>query len=664
MNLLAEIRARFHQALAPLVADVDGLNVDELLSMIRPSQDPKFGDYQANCAMPLKAKLNKSPRDIAAQIVENLDVADMCDPPEIAGPGFINLRLSDGFLNARLNELLADKRIGVPSAPNPRTYVIDYSAPNVAKPMHVGHIRSTAIGQCLYRTLKFLGHNVIGDNHIGDWGTQFGMIIYGYKHLLNEQAFEQDMVAELARLYRTVNQLVDYHRAVAQLPKLQDQLTAQQRALEQATATANETTDKAQAKKLRKELKQSENRIEQTQDDIESAEKKIAAIEENPVLKAMADSHPDIGKSVLEETAKLHSGDAENVALWERFVPPCMVEIERTYQRLGVSFDHTLGESFYHEQLPGVVEAFRERGLARESEGAMCVFLDGFSSPMIIQKQDGAFLYATTDLATIDYRMKTWSPDEILYVVDHRQSEHFQKLFAAERLWGYDKVGLKHVSFGTVLGKDGKPFKTREGTAAGLEGLLNSAVSSAFKVVSENDEAKPQGPELSPEVRQQVAEIVGIGAIIYADLSHNRESDYEYDEAKMLATTGNTATYMQYAYARVQSIFRKGGIDISTLQNSGAQLNVGMPQERALAMEILRFPEALDYVVEDYRPNQLTNYLFDQLARQFSQFFEHCPVLKADDDATRDSRALLCELTGRTLKQGLHLLGIQVAERM
>ncbi len=659
MNLLAELRARFRAALAPMTDDVD-----ELLAMIRPSQDPKFGDYQANCAMPLKARLGKPPRDIAAQIVENLQVDDFCDPPEIAGPGFINLRLSDAFINAQVNAALTDARLGVPRVTSPRTYVIDYSAPNVAKPMHVGHIRSTAIGQCLYRTLGFLGHQVISDNHIGDWGTQFGMIIYGYKHLCDQQALEQDLVAELSRLYRTVSQLVEYHRLKQQLPQLESQLTDQQTALATATAAVDAASDKAQAKKLKKEVKQAANRAEQTDGTIKEAHKKIDAIESNPQLQSLAQAHPNIGKVVLEETAKLHAGDAENRQLWETFLPPCMAEIERTYQRLGVTFDHTLGESFYHDRLPGVVQNFQQRKLSKLSEGAVCVFLDGFDAPMIIQKQDGAFLYATTDLATIDYRIENFKPDEILYVVDHRQAEHFKKLFAAARLQGHEHVGLNHVKFGTVLGKDGKPFKTREGTAAGLEGLLNSAVAGALSVVSENDDGKPEGPELTPGARKEVAEIVGIGAIIYADLSHNRESDYVYDEGKMLATNGNTATYMQYAYARVQGIFRRGEIDIAAVQNSGAQVEIREPQERALALEILRFPESLDYVAEDYRPNQLTNYLFDQLARQFSQFFEHCPVIKAEDPAVRNSRALMCELTARTIKQGLHLLGIQVAERI
>jgi arginyl-tRNA synthetase len=466
--------------------------------------------------------------------------------------------------------------------------------------MHVGHIRSTVIGDALCRVLRFLGHNVVSDNHIGDWGTQFGMILYGYKdkQLLNAEAYRRNPVEELARLYRLVRRLMDEEESSRHTP---------------CADTAHGVCG--------------------------------------------------VQAAVLAETAKLHAGDAENRRLWAEFLPFCEDEIARVYRRLGVSFDHSLGESFYEDRLAAVVEDLLQRDIARESEGAICVFLEGHKTPMIVRKRDGAFLYGTTDLATIQYRVETWRPDEILYVVDHRQSLHFQQLFAAARLLGYKGVELHHVSFGTVLGNDGRPFKTRSGDTVGLEGLLDEAVRRAFEIVSANDDAKPDGPELSDPQRRQIAEHVGIAALKYADLSQNRTSDYVFSYDKMLAMTGNTATYMQYAYARVRSIFARGGVDVDRLRTSGAAILLGSPAERALGLEILRFSEALELTVADYRPNQLTSYLFD-LANRYSTFFEQCHVLRAENDELRQSRLLLCDLTARTIQKGLELLGITVVEKM
>jgi arginyl-tRNA synthetase len=359
----------------------------------------------------------------------------------------------------------------------------------------------------------------------------------------------------------------------------------------------------------------------------------------------------------------LHAGDEENRRLWREFLPYCEDEIGRVYRRLGVRFDHTLGESFYEDRLGPLVDELIRRGIAKESDGAICIFLEGQPVPMIVRKQDGAFLYATTDLATLRYRMETWQPDAILYVVDHRQSLHFEQLFAAGRLLGHDNVDLQHVSFGTVLGEDGRPFRTRAGDTVGLEGLLDEAVRRAAQIVEANDQAKPNGPELSPEERQRVAETVGIAALKYADLSQNRTSDYVFSYDKMLAMNGNTATYMQYAYARVRSIFAKGNVDVDALRTSGAKIRLDTPAERALALELLRFSEALDLVVADFRPNQLTAYLFE-LANCYSTFFENCPVLRAESEELRQSRLLLCDLTARTIRQGLELLGISVVDRM
>jgi len=657
MNILRELQSRFLTALTGLVDQPA-----DYLDQIRRSQDPKFGDYQANFAMQLKAKLGKNPREIAQDIINRVDLADLCEPPEIAGPGFINLRLKDTWLTAQLNAAVHDPRLGIPAVAQPQTYVVDYSGPNVAKPMHVGHIRSTVIGDALLRVLRFVGHTAVGDNHIGDWGTQFGMILYGYRNFANADAYRDNAVQELARLYRLVRQLVDYHAGKAELPDQKQRLAKQEQELA-AQRTIASGGDPAAKKKAEKTVRQLERSLTEAREELASLEQKLAAVESSPELFALAQTHANVGKAVLEETAKLHAGDPENVRLWQEFLPPCRVDIDRIYKRLHVEFDHTLGESFYHDRLGAVVADFKRRGLASESGGATCVFLPGQATPMLIQKQDGAFLYATTDLATIQYRMEQWRPKAMLYVVDHRQSLHFEQLFAAAKLWGFTETEFNHVSFGTVLGSDGRPFKTRAGDTVGLEGLLDEAIARAYKIVCDNDDKKEK-PELSTAERQRIAEAVGIGALKYADLSQNRTSDYEFSYDKMLAMNGNTATYMQYAHSRVRSIFAKGGVQVQQLlADPQAAIGLTHPAERALAIELLGFAEALAFVLADYRPNVLTTYLFE-LANRYSAFFENCPVLKAETLALRNSRLLLCELTARTLKQGLELLGIHVVERM
>lgn len=664
MNVLALIRQRFQRALTDLLnGDNQGREeLASLIDMVRPSQDARFGDYQANCAMPLGKKLGRPPREIAEQIIDRIVWDDIGPPPEIAGPGFINLRLNTDWLVQQLSAAVYDERLGVVKVDAPRTIVVDYSAPNVAKPMHVGHIRSTVIGDSLYRTLKFAGHRVIGDNHLGDWGTQFGMIIYGFRHFRDDAAYRGNPVEELGRLYRLVNQLVDYHEGREKLAGLLEQVVRDQTALERHAAQAVAGDPKAE-KKAQKDLKRLERELEESREELESLEAKQAAIENDPGLSRLAAEHPKIAEAVLAETAKLHAGDEENLRLWREFMPPCMEAIERVYLRLGVKFDYTLGESFYHDRLAAVVEELLARGIARESEGAICIFFDDMPVPMIVRKRDGAYLYATTDLATVDYRMKTWSPNAILYVVDHRQSDHFRQLFAAAKTWGCDNVEFQHISFGTVLGKDGRPYKTRSGDTVGLMGLLDDAVAHAYQVVCEIDEQKPQGHELSDDDRRRVAEVVGLSAIKYADLSQNRTSDYEFSFEKMVALKGNTATYMQYAYARVLSIFRRGQIDIDAVRARRPAITLDQPAERALALDLVRFSEAIDFALADYRPNQLTSYLFD-LANRFSTFFEECPVLKAETADLRDSRLLLCDLTARTIRQGLELLGIEVVGKM
>jgi arginyl-tRNA synthetase len=646
MNILAELRNRFREPLSKLVPDPK-----PALEMIRPAQDAKFGDYQANCAMPLGKQLGKSPREIAQQLADAVDLSDLCDKVEIAGPGFINLKLKDSWLSQQLETAFTDERLGVDKAAAPKTYVVDYSSPNVAKAMHVGHIRSTVIGDALCRVLRFLGHNVISDNHLGDWGTQFGMIIYGYKHFVDKGAFAKNPVGELNRLYRLVRSLTGYFENKAALGPLKEE--AQKR--EQAVATAaavKPTGDKAADKKAAQAVERAKKQLADKREELKDLEEKIAKFESSPAQMKLASEHAGIENAVLAETAKLHADDAENLKLWQEFLPHCRVDIQRIYDRLDIKFDHELGESFYHHQLADVVAEFEKRGFARESDGAMCVFLDGFDAPMIIRKKDGAFLYSTTDLATIAYRMKNWKPDAILYVVDFRQGEHFDKLFAAAKLWGCENVEFRHVSFGTVMGNDGKPFKTRDGDTVGLEGLLDDAEANAYRVVSEKDSSST----LSEPERKEVGRVVGLGAIKYSDLSHHRTSDYVFSYDKMLALEGNTATYMQYCYARRNGIFRRGNVDISALRASKEPIQLGEPAERALALQILRFSEALNEVPSDYCPNLLTNYLYD-LAKTFTDFFEKCSVLKAETESLKTSRLKLCDLSARTIQKGLELLG-------
>jgi arginyl-tRNA synthetase len=572
MNILSELRARFSAAVP------DGADAAAFAAAVRPSTDPKFGDYQANGCMALAKLARRNPRELASEVAARVDLAPMADQPEVAGPGFLNVRLRDAWLAQVVRDLVSDNTLGLSIPEQPRTVVIDYSSPNVAKPMHVGHIRSTVIGESLARIFGALGHTVIRDNHLGDWGSQFGMILWGWKQEGDEAAFAADPVGELARLYRRV------------------------------------------------------------QDRIKAGE-------------------PGVEENTRAETAKLHAGDAENRALWNRFMPRCLQALQSLYDRLGVHFDVQLGESFYDTMLGDVVTDLESKGLATESKGATVVFVEGIEAPFIIRKSDGAFNYATTDLATVKYRRETWNPDQILYVVDHRQSDHFKQLFAVAKRWGYDAIDLDHVAFGTILGPDRRPFKTREGDVIGLESLLDEAVSEARKVIDENS------PDLSPAERENVAEIVGLGAIKYADISQNRMSDYVFDWKKMMAMNGNTATYLQYAYARSQSIFRKGGVDIERLRAARPAVFLNHPSERALALRIVRLPESIELAASELKPNIVTDYLFD-LANTYSTFFEECPVLKAESPERRESRLALCDLIARTLRFGLHLLGIDVVDRM
>ena len=663
MNALTEIKSRFAAALGQLTDDPH-----PLLAMIKPTTDPKFGDFQANCAMPLGKKLGKSPREVAEQLIADIELSDICQKIEIAGPGFINLTLDDNWVKSRLTAALADPRLGVELTSSPKTYVVDYSSPNIAKEMHVGHIRSTVIGDAVSKILKFVGHKVITDNHLGDWGTQFGMIIYGYKHFLDKDAYESAPVKELARLYKYVRKLMDYHTAVEKLPKLNEALAAAQTELEKLESLPK-PDDKSEAKKAKKVLKTATKKVKELTEAISGKvdadtgqrtgglESTIAAVESDAKIKADADGHAEIRKAVLTETSQLHAGDEMNNRLWKDFLPACRADIQRVYDRLHIQFDFELGESFYHEMLGGVVDNFAAKELSRESDGAVCVFMDGHDTPMIIRKSDGAFLYSTTDLATIQYRMDTWEPDEILYVVDFRQGEHFKKLFDAAKLWGHDKTEFHHVEFGTVLGEDGRPFKTRSGDTVGLEGLLDEAESRALKVAVE------QNPNLTESEQKAIAHAVGIGGLKYADLSINRASDYTFSYDQMLNLKGNTATYLQYGYARVFGIMRKGGIeDPQALRENPVEFVFEEPVERSLAVCLIRLGESLDESLIEYKPNLLANYLYE-LSGHYAKFFSQCNVLKSEE-SLKQSRLQMCDLVARTLQTGLELLGIEVLEKM
>jgi arginyl-tRNA synthetase len=603
MNVLLLLQGKLAGALASMVPDPA-----PYAAMVKPTQDPRHGDYQANCAMALAKVLPNKPqaREVALEIVSKLDLGDVLEPPQVAGPGFINLRLRNDWLAEQVREMAASERLGVSTAASPKTFVIDYSSPNVAKPMHVGHLRSTIIGDALARLLRFLGHAVIADNHLGDWGLQFGMLLYGYKHMLDKEAFAADPVAELARLYVLI----------------------------------------------RKQTKAADDEEEKGDKPPEYTEAERARARE-------------LLEACRQETAKLHAGDRENRRLWEMFMPHCYEEIARIYRLLDVHFDHQHGESFYDPMLPDVARDLRAKGIARESQGALAVFLKEDEPPALVQKRDGAFTYTTSDLATVKYRVDTFKPEAMLYVVDSRQALHFQQVFETARRWGYQDVAMEHISFGSVLDPvTRKPLKTSEGGAPGLEELLDQAEVRAREVYRENvvERGEDSAP-LTAEEEEKIFEVVGTGAVKYADLSQNRSSDYAFDLKKMVNTEGNTATYMQYAFARNRSILRKANADLSELRTNPSRPTLGRPEERALALQLLRFEDALTAAAADYRPHLITAYMWD-LSKSYSGFFQNCPVLKAETPELRRSRLLLCDLTARVIQRGLYLLGIRTVERM
>ncbi|MEQ1824421.1 MAG: arginine--tRNA ligase [Pirellula sp.] len=656
MQVLNIIRSRFASVLSTWIDDPAALNM--ALDRIVPSRESHLADYQANVAMPLQKKLGKPPLAIAEELVARVDLSDLCSSVSIAGQGYVNLRLDPVWISKCLTSALADpERLGIAQATEPKTYVIDYSSPNVAKPMHVGHIRSTVIGDAIAKILRFQGHHVISDNHLGDWGTQFGMIIYGYKHFRDDAAFAEAPVAELGRLYRLVQQVIGYQAAVEGLPKLQLVVA---KAEEKAKLTQQKSEESPKDKKLSKEAASAANQLNEAREEFTKAIQTIEEAQNDTELVERSMNHPSLNQRVLKETSKLHQGDAENLKLWEDFLPNCKAEIHSVYRRLGVQFDHEYGESYYHDMLPMVVEDLLARSLAVQSDGAICVFLDGYEAPMIVQKQDGAYLYATTDIATAMFREREFAPDVCLYVVDHRQGEHFQKLFDVLRKIGITQTDLRHIAFGTVLGKDGKPFKTRSGTVVGLESLLDEAVERAWQVVC--DPSRTSG--FSELEKRSIAERVGLGAIKYADLCHNRTSNYVFDMDKMVQLDGNTSAYIQYSYARTRSILGKAKAEgFSDEQIATSEMELAAAPELTLALQLLRFDDTLSQSMNDYMPNLVTEYLYET-AKLFSSFYEQCPVLKAEKPETALSRLRLTDLTGLTLRKGLELLGIESIERM
>lgn len=548
---------------------------------VRPCPEPRFGDYQTNALIPLARARGLNPRQFAQQVVDRLDVTEWCEKPEVAGAGFLNFRLRRSAMERHLLEACRGEHLFFQKAEAAWTVILDFSSPNVAKPMHVGHIRSTILGDSLARIFRFLGHQVISDNHIGDWGTQFGLLLQYVRE-------NQPLTAENPAAFR-IDDLEQFYKAA----------------------------------------------------------------------KKRFDNDAVFAEASRRAVVELQSGHPGMLKLWEVFCRESLRHCEEIYQRLGVKFDVTLGESFYNDRLPGVVQELQTRGLCRESEGALAVFFENSAElkdhPAILKKSDGGYNYFTTDLATVQFRQEKWSPDLVLYVTDGRQQLHFKQLFATFQRWQPASTArLVHVWFGMVLGEDGRPFKTRTGENIKLAELLDEAEARAFAVVTEKN------PGLGEIQRREIARKVGLGAIKYADLLPNRQSDYVFSWDKMLALHGNTAPYLQYAFTRVQSIFRKAGGAEDQLHPAG--LSLAHPAELALARHLLNFGFTLSAVAAEYRPNFLCNYLYE-LAGWFAAFYEACPVLKAAEPE-RQSRLALCFLTAKVLKEGLRLLGIETSDQM
>ena len=577
MNIQSILSEKIKQAMIAAGADA------QCEALVRQSGKVQFGDYQANGIMPAAKKLGLNPREFAQSVLDKAELQDIAEKTEIAGPGFINIFLKDTWLADNINRAVQDPKLGVHN-PEKQTVVVDYSSPNVAKEMHVGHLRSTIIGDAVVRTLEFLGNNVIRANHVGDWGTQFGMLIAYLEKMENEHATEMEL-SDLEAFYRAAKKHYD----------------------------------------------------------------------EDPVFAEKARNY----------VVKLQSGDEYCRTMWQKLVKITMQQNQHNYDRLNVTLTDKdgMGESLYNPMLPGIVEDLKKQGLAVEDDGALVVYLDEFKNkdgdPMgvIVQKKDGGFLYTTTDIAAAKYRYETLKAHRALVFSDTRQSQHMQQAWLITRKAGYvpDSFQLEHKNFGMMLGKDGKPFKTRSGDTVKLADLLDEAIERAGVLISQKSTA------LSEQEKADVIEAVGIGSVKYADLSKNRTTDYVFDWDNMLSFEGNTAPYMQYAYTRIRSIFNRSQIALSEVEQ--AQLSITDEKERALAIKLLQFEEAVQVVGKDGTPHVLCAYLYE-LAGAFSSFYEHCPILNNDDQQVKLSRLKLALLTERTLKQGLDLLGIKTVEKM
>ena len=577
MNIQSILSEKIKQAMIAAGADA------QCEPLVRQSGKVQFGDYQANGIMPAAKKLGLNPREFAQSVLDKAELQDIAEKTEIAGPGFINIFLKNTWLADNISRAVQDPKLGVHN-PEKQTVVVDYSSPNVAKEMHVGHLRSTIIGDAVVRTLEFLGNNVIRANHVGDWGTQFGMLIAYLEKMENEHATEMEL-SDLEAFYRAAKKHYD----------------------------------------------------------------------EDPVFAEKARNY----------VVKLQSGDEYCRTMWQKLVKITMQQNQHNYDRLNVTLTDkdVMGESLYNPMLPGIVEDLKKQGLAVEDDGALVVYLDEFKNkdgdPMgvIVQKKDGGFLYTTTDIAAAKYRYETLKANRALVFSDTRQSQHMQQAWLITRKAGYvpDSFQLEHKNFGMMLGKDGKPFKTRSGDTVKLADLLDEAIERAGVLISQKSTA------LSEQEKADVIEAVGIGSVKYADLSKNRTTDYVFDWDNMLSFEGNTAPYMQYAYTRIRSIFNRSQIALSEVEQ--AQLSITDEKERALAIKLLQFEEAVQVVGKEGTPHVLCAYLYE-LAGVFSSFYEHCPILNNDDQQVKLSRLKLALLTERTLKQGLDLLGIKTVEKM
>lgn len=552
-------------------------------ALVRQSAKVQFGDYQANGIMGVAKGLKTNPREFAQSVLEKLDLSDLAEKVEIAGPGFINIFLKNVWLGGELAELRKSDRLDVTEVAAPETVVVDYSSPNLAKEMHVGHLRSTVIGDAVVRTLEFLGHKVVRQNHVGDWGTQFGMLLAYMERLRAENAEVSMALSDLETFYRAAKTCFD--------------------------------EDEAFAKRAR------------------------------------------------ELVVELQSGNQDCLALWDEFINISLEHCEETYKMLGVSLtrENVMPESAYNDDLQNVVNELNAKGLLKEDQGAQCVFLEEFANkdgeitPIIVQKTGGGFLYSTTDLAAVRYRQNVLKADRVLYFVDARQSLHFQQIFTLSRKAGFvkDETSLEHMPFGTVMGSDGKPFKTRSGGVAKLSSLLEESQERAYQLVASKN------PDMSEDELRNIGRVVGIASVKYADLSKNRTSDYVFNWDTMLSFEGNTAPYLLYAYSRVASIVKRADLDVASLTG---EITVVEAQERALAVKLCQFEEAVQQVVNEGMPHFLCAYLYD-LAGLFMSFYEACPILNAEDDV-KQSRLQLALNTASTLKQGLSLLGIETLERM